>query len=103
MVTTNTGDWIKDVAKAFPFGAIVVTDGEDGTHFGMVDLEARRDVTGGWEVRGWAYPNKDIVLSLNDVEIRADGWILKTKTRRYLLKTMGSTQAKQIKANMEAM
>jgi len=84
-----------DALRFFKNGATVVPDG-DTPVFDMNGIEALPDEEGKPTMRGWAYPNKAMYFDLDDVEVRADGWVVKSDGRRFLLKPLTSERAKTL-------
>lgn len=88
------------VESTFPFGAMVVSDGDEGRHFEIVDIKAYRSPQGQPVLLGWALPNKDILLE-SPVEEREDGWVTEHDGHRVILRPLTADQGKRIKTTME--
>jgi hypothetical protein len=87
----------KKVRAAFPHGIKVVS--ENGMRL-LVDVEVRELAEVSY-LRGWAYPNKDMVYSLKTVQEVEGGWKVVSEGVKYLFTPLEPETAKQIKSQME--
>lgn len=81
-------EWTKRVNSIFPFGVLVIPDGDD-TEFAIIDLEVRvdpEDLTP--YVQGWASETKGMIYALDQIEETPTGWKVRFQNREFFFRPL---------------
>lgn len=88
----------EDVTRAFPHGVKYVRDNKPSIE--LIGLSVQNSETGIPTLIGWAPPNKDIYIDLNNVLVRKNDWLVFSGGQRISLRPLTEKRATQLEELM---